>query len=138
MDAVDIISEIRELNLPDDRGRVSTGKGEYVVVGGAVKALHGLRQTDDIDIVVSSHLYHQLKAAGWTSITFPDGNAGLACDRVEIMLNWGGELEQLLPSAEETEGIPIVGLEKVLEWKLVANRAKDQADILKLKAYLGR
>ena len=52
---VDIFKKLKELNFP---------QGEYVVVGGAVTA-HGIRESKDLDILVTPTLYQQLQKQGY-------------------------------------------------------------------------
>ena len=50
----DVITELSRLGLPP---------GHYVVVGGAALAVRGIRETDDIDLVVTTELFELLSHA---------------------------------------------------------------------------
>lgn len=127
MDAATVITTLKAANLPTT---------DYIVVAGAVMAIHGLKHTNDIDIVVSAKLFEQLKSDGWQIITFPEGTEGLMHGSIEVMMRLGGTFEELRESQEIIQGLPVIRLEKVLEWKVAAARAKDQADIRLLEDYL--
>jgi hypothetical protein len=125
MNRSDIISEIRALCLP---------LRQYVVVGGAAMAVRGIRETDDIDLVVTASLFEELERSGWDRKQRPNGKPGLRLGRVEVYLDVNtSEFERstlwLLDRAELVDGIPLVDLETLAGFKASYGRVKDVDDL---------
>ena len=53
---MNIIEKVKELGLKPE---------EFVIVAGSAIAAHGLKETKNIDLVISPEVYGRLKAAGW-------------------------------------------------------------------------
>lgn len=77
MDWQDVVRELGCLNLPVDG---------YVVVGGAALAARGIRETEDIDLVVTANLFQKLEQASWHKRQRPNGKPGLRYGPVEAYL----------------------------------------------------
>lgn len=131
MIAKDILEKVRSLNFP---------AGEYIVAGSAIMVMHNLKETKDIDIVVSSGLFDTCSADdSWEKIQYTYieklGKYFLNKREVELYLdvNHGEEfrpsLEELLSRAEYFEGIPFLSLEDLLKFKKSYGRPKDPAHI---------
>ena len=73
-----VLAELNALDLP---------AAEYVVVGGAVLAVWDLRDTEDIDLVVTQRLFDQLAARGWQRKLRPDGNPSLKARHTKAYLD---------------------------------------------------
>lgn len=132
MDRHRILSEIRRLNLPADA---------YVVVGGAAMAIRGLRQTEDVDLVVTPSLFAELEKSGWRRKQRPSGKPGLLHGPFEAYLDVNTRAFQrstswLLEHAEFVEGIPLVDLGTLAGFKASYGRSKDLADLELLKTHL--
>lgn len=52
----EIINKIKKLNIL---------LGKYVVIAGASLAIRGIRETSDIDILVSPEIYEKFRKKGW-------------------------------------------------------------------------
>lgn len=137
---MDIISEIKKLNFPPT---------DFVVAGSAIMAMYGLKQTNDIDLVVSPNIFKQCQDAGsWESVgyTYSDrlGKHHLKKGVVELYLDVNnGEvfrptLEELLSRAEVFEGISFISMDDLLKFKTSYNRPKDQNDIKLIEEFLGK
>lgn len=130
----DFIERVAQLRLP---------KGEFVVIGsGLLGALH-LRESDDIDLVVSETLFATLAHTdGYHQYEKPTGVCLVGTDsagkEVEIWQDWGEALPfmKLLESAITIDGIFFVHPDILLDWKSKKNRPKDREDVRLLKEYL--
>jgi hypothetical protein len=59
-----VLAELQALKLTS---------GQYVVVGGAALAIRDIRDTEDIDLVVTPQLFDELAARGWQPKARPSG-----------------------------------------------------------------
>ncbi len=103
-----IIAKVKELNLP---------KGSYVVFGSCPLAVAGIREANDIDLLVSEEVFAQLRGAGWQEKDKGPKDKPLAFDCFEAHQNWdfspySPTLKQLLASATEVDGITFASLLK--------------------------
>jgi len=115
---------------------------EYVVVGGAVLALLGIRDTEDIDLVVSERLFADLQDRGWRVKTRPNGKPGLKHGRTEAYLDVNCESFErssswLFENAQEVRsGFPVVDLETLAQFKAGYGRPKDLQDLVLIRRHL--
>jgi hypothetical protein len=56
---MEIIKEVKSLNLPI---------GQYVVFGSGPLQIHGIRESNDVDLLVLPGLFEKLKGEGWVSL----------------------------------------------------------------------
>lgn len=127
-----IIDKVKTLNLPT---------GSYIVFGSCPLALAGLRQSQDIDLLVSEATLEQLKAAGWQQIDKGIKDKPFVDDVFEAHTNWNfgsyrPTLEGLLATATVVEGVAFASLGEVRKWKAISGRPKDLHDIELIDAYL--
>lgn len=125
MNKEEIIAKIKALNLP---------KNSYVVFGSCPLALVGLREANDIDLLVSKEIFEKLRKEGWKELHKSINDRPLVRDVFEAHDNWSFSsysptLEQLLVSATVVDEIPFASLEEVRKWKTASGRSKDLADI---------
>lgn len=125
MDRQEVIAEILALELQAD---------QYIVAGGASMTIRGLRDTSDIDLVVTQELFDRLSALEWVQKPRPNGQPGLKRGRVEVYLDvttpsHAPSIEWLLARADFLAGIPLVDLDTLLAWKQGYGREKDQRDV---------
>ncbi len=133
MNRHDVTRELRALSLPED---------QYVVVGGGVLALLELRDTEDIDLVVTEGLFNQLHEQGWRAKTRPNGKPGLKLSVIEAYLDVNCETFErstswLLEHAQVLDGIPTIDLETLAGFKAGYGRPKDLLDLALLKERAG-
>ena len=100
----------------------------------------GIRDANDIDLLVSEEIFAELKQASWQEVDKGLNDKPLAHDVFEAHQNWNFSsyaptLEQLLKSAMEIDGIPFASLEEVKKWKAASGRSKDLADIKLIDKY---
>ena len=128
----EIIAKVTALNFP---------KGSYVVFGSGPLALHGVREANDIDLLVSKELFAELKKAGWQLIDKGLNDNPLVRDVFEAHTNWSFSpynptLEHLLANAMVMDGIPFASLEEVRKWKIASGGSKHLHDVSLIDAYL--
>lgn len=127
----DIVSKVKSLNLP---------KGSYVVYGAAPLAAVGLRETNDIDLLVSGEIFKQLKERGWKMINKGPNDTPLTREVFEAHDTWSFSaynptLEDLLKNSFEVDGVPFASLGDVRKWKTATGRQKDLDDIKLIDSY---
>lgn len=131
---MNIIQKVKDLELPI---------GEYVVFGSGPLAIHGIRPTRDVDILVTTKLYNQLKELGWEEKNWDSGGLYLSKDIYEIDDSWNYGVynpnpEEIILKAEVRDGVPFAPLEEVLKWKQAFGRPKDLEDIKLIREYMVR
>lgn len=127
----EIIAKVKSLDLPE---------GSYVVFGSAPLTFAGIREANDIDLLVSKALFEQLKKNGWREVDKGRNDKPLVRDIFEAHKTWdfstyNPTLEGLLSRATDVEGIPIASLEDVRRWKEASGRSKDLMDLELIKKY---
>ena len=128
----EIINKVKALNLP---------KNSYVVFGSCPLAVAGLREAQDVDLLVSKEIFAQLKKGGWPLLEKSPNDKPLVYGVFEAHENWdfssySPTLEQLLASATFIDGIPFAALGEVRKWKAASGRPKDLVDIKLIDEYL--
>jgi hypothetical protein len=128
----EILSKVKKLNLPKD---------SYVVFGSGPMAALGLRESNDIDLLVSKEIYQKLKGLGWQQIEKGPNDNPLTYDVFEVHDNWdfsaySPTLSDLLSNAFEIDGIKFASIKDVQRWKSHLSRPKDLKDIKLIEHYL--
>jgi hypothetical protein len=118
--------KINDLNLP---------KNSFVVVGSGILVALGIRESSDIDLIVSQEVYDLFDAAGWDHDNWSD-QVVLKKDVFEIGRDWYGQnVEQLLKHVQYVDGVPYLSLDEVYEWKKRLRRNKDLVDLKLIDSY---
>lgn len=130
----EIITKVKALNLP---------KGGYIVFGSCPMALAGIRESSDIDMLVSPQLFSELKNQGWKVLQKGPKDNPLVKDDFEAHPNWNFSkykptLAHLLSSAQIVDGVPFASLGEVRKWKSASGRPKDLKDIELIDKYLAK
>lgn len=130
----EIFKRIEKFNLPT---------GQYAVFGSALLDVWGLRDANDLDIIVTPELFEQLKNEGWEE---KQGNGFFILSRLDANVttvqnrptdgDYNPDRIQLIKEAIEINGIPFVRVEEVIACKTAYNRPKDLQDIKMLQDYL--
>ncbi len=113
-----------------------------MVCGSAILELFGIRNAEDIDLLVSPELFAELESIrGWirnpkypTGIDSLDQKAGAKQSLDFMKENYN--LEELLPNAYLHDGIHFMSLEMLMEAKIQLGREKDLQDIKLIAEYL--
>jgi hypothetical protein len=124
-------------------------RGDYAVVGSGVLELHGIREANDTEVVVRDRLCKQL--AGHPDAVMVVHSTGLEYLRLctpygEVHVNRASSfvsatfpgLSRVLESATDSDGIAIIDLRLMRNWKAAVARPKDLADVPRIDAYLAR
>ena len=99
-----IVKSVRAFDLP---------KGEYAVFGSGLMDVYGLRNSKDIDLIVTKKLFEQMKNNPfWQPKRYLDGGVGLMRDDVEVFYQYSS--------------IPWLEQEKVKEFISRAEKIDDQ------------
>lgn len=124
-----VADRVRQLNLPPN---------QFVVVGGAVLEVLGIRASDDIDVVASESILRSLADdPAWNKKEFSDVSYFYQKDGYEVGNDcMGRSFAELVSDTFEMDGIRYVSLATVMAWKKQRNRPKDQADIKLIWEYL--
>lgn len=118
---------IRSLTLPAT---------QYVVIGGAVLEFLGIRNTKEVDLVVSKKIYNKLNTGKWKEYIQDNGKRILSKDGYKIMTSWmGKDLKELQKSSLTIDGIPLMGIDDLVECKTQLGRKKDKEDIKRIALY---
>jgi len=132
------LDELKKLNLP---------KGKYAVFGSGPLAIRALRENKDIDIIVKSDLWQQLKKKHPDKIkkTEDDKAESIYLGNIQILevnyQDWSAfvdDPDKLIDEAEIIQGFSFVKLEHLLECKKIMNRKKDWQDIKLINDYLSK
>ena len=126
MSAVD---KVRVLDLPPD---------QYVVIGSGLLDAWGLRESHDVDLVVSEKLFATLaRTEAFTQGTV-HGDRILTADDYEIFDNWGegGSFEELFAESIIVDGVRFVSPSFLIAWKKGRDLPKDRRDIALLEERL--
>ncbi len=104
-------------------------------------ALAGIRESSDIDMLVSEEVFKKLEVSGWQIFDKGGDDKPLVSGDFEAHANWNFSsykpaLKHLLSSATVLDGIPFASLEEVRKWKVSSGRPKDIADIKLIDNYL--
>jgi len=131
-----LLNSFDSLSLPET-------KGSYAIFGSGPMAIRGLKETHDLDIVVSPSVWDILIKAGHKEDRAPSGTQRILIkdnfnNEIELMKEWfkGVSAEEILESSERISGHWYGSLELLLKWKINMGRPKDAADISIIKEYL--
>lgn len=132
----DHIAKVKELRLPSS---------EFVLVGGSILAIHGIRESDDVDVVVSKRAFEELKKHGWkVDPAFKEKwkRERLTYDVFEIYndvfvkkTNTLLPFEGLLEHIETIDGVQCQTLQHLIFIKLDNGRMKDLEDVALIREY---
>jgi len=117
--------------------RLGLKRGSYVVIGGAVLEILNLRETSDVDLVVSDEVYaHYRDDKKWAEYVQDNGKKVLSHDGYNLMHTWmGNNLKHLLHQSFEVEKIAFMSIDELIEAKRHLGRKKDLEDIMLLEEY---
>ena len=126
-----IIEKVKALGLP---------VGEYVVIGSGLLDAWGLRQSRDIDFVVSDPLFEELRSSGKYSVEEKNDGEVLVSGDVEIWTGWKSDagFDTLSQSAVKVDGVRFAHPDIIIKRKTERGSEKDLNDIRLLKEYLAK
>jgi hypothetical protein len=124
-----LLTELKTLDLP---------LGHFAIFGSAPLAIRGLRDSHDLDIIVSDELYEKLKIQ-YSGAEYQSPLGFLKINDFEISNQWmndGSQVSKMIDEAEMVNGWLFVTLPYVIAWKTSMGRAKDKIDLEMLNEYL--
>ncbi len=127
-----VVERVQVLKLP---------KGDYVVVGGAVMEALNLRDSNDIDIVVSPGVYAKFAAkVHWREYVLSTGKVVLTHNGINLMRSWLGYNLAAIKRRDtfNKDSVEFMGVDQLISCKQHLGRRKDQSDITLLKGHKTR
>ncbi|MBU4162487.1 hypothetical protein KJ859_02815 [Patescibacteria group bacterium] len=128
------LAELKKLNLPKDK---------FAIFGSGPLAINGIRDSEDIDIIVKSDVWDELakKYPKELEKEYSHLEKGklIKIGEIEIYKNWEpwfDDVNLLIDDSDIFEGIRFVKLNYVLEWKKKYGREKDQKDVQLIEEYM--
>lgn len=118
------LEELKKLDLPE---------GEYAIFGSGPLAVRGIREAEDLDVVVTKNLYEKLKEK------YPEEKERINIGNIEVIPPNAPIIEnaeELIKRGEIIKGFRFVSLKDIIEWKKKMGREKDLKDIELVKGYL--
>lgn len=128
----EIIKKVKSLNLPKD---------SYVVFGSGPLAAAGIRETNDIDMLVSPEVFKKLKNDRWKELVKGANDKPLVHEDFEVHSHWNFSpyaptFKHLLKTATESEGVVFASLDEVRKWKEASGGEKHLADVILIDKFL--
>lgn len=132
---MNIFKKLTELNFP---------MGKYVVVGSGPLAARGLRESSDLDLVVTDSFWQELVDFGSYKLKEKNGTEILVepeSEELEILknLNYSTHListKEIIDGADIIQGFPFLNIAHTIKIKTIYGREKDFRDIKLLEDYL--
>ena len=116
--------------------RLDISSDDYVVIGGGVLEALKLRDTNDVDLVVSEALYKEFVKKGWREYIQDDGKRILSHHGYQIMLRYVGKsLRDLKPKSFIFDDICFMSIDDLMAAKQKIGRQKDLDDLKLLRKY---
>lgn len=134
MNRKELVEKLKALGLP---------MGSFVVFGSGPLAAAGIRETNDIDLLVNGRLYAHMKENGWSEKLGANGEHMLENGDFEVSRSWkfgpyNPHFSDLYTAADIFDGIPFVNLHEVRTWKIQSSRPKDRRDIELIDRYMAK
>jgi hypothetical protein len=124
------LHELKELNLsPED----------YLIVSSGSLAIHNIRECNDLDILISKKLFHEL--AQKYPVIVESELSKISLDDIELLYITSytdpeKDFNYQRNRADIIDGIPFQDLQTCLFFKEISSREKDKKDVELIKNYL--
>ncbi|HSX41496.1 MAG TPA: hypothetical protein VLF21_02605 [Candidatus Saccharimonadales bacterium] len=124
--------------------RLGLEPGKYAVFGSGLLDAWGLRKANDLDIVVTTPYFKELRkdpkwidnpGNGFEKISYLDANVTTNQD-TPTDGDYLPSRDEMIRKAVVINGVPFVRVEEVIACKKVMDRLKDQEDIRMINEYL--
>lgn len=135
---------MNNLSYTDELNALEISKEQYLIYGSGPLAVRGLRENNDIDILVTEKVWKELikKHPTLDSIGIDDvPRKYIKIGHIEIDSLLGAyniDVEKLFDDADIINGYRFMNLEDLLKYKIYLGRKKDLEDIEKIQKFLGR
>ncbi len=131
------------MNIFEETKKLNLITGEYIVLGSGILGALGIREIQDIDLLVTPKLFDELKQAGWKYDEVEmEGRMRerLTKDNAEAFKDfWYGEYTpdtmRMIREVDMIKNVPFLPLTKLVEIKKIWNRPKDIQDIQLIEKY---
>lgn len=131
-----LLEQLKKMKLPKDA---------YAIFGSGPIGIRDIRDTHDLDIIVSDELFEEIKSdSSYINKSFEINGRSVEMyykNGIEIYNKWGpGEWDtnKIIQSAEIIDGMPFASLDMVIKWKKIAGREKDLEDIKLIEEYMNK
>jgi len=113
-------------------------ENDWLIFGGSVMAAYGLRETDDLDIMVSDNLYNicfehpafiEFEARFGPGLKLSNSNIEVSSDIMPLKYNFSEALERTSKVIICGVKVNIMSLHFLREWKMESGREKDFKDV---------
>jgi len=126
---MNIKQKILGLKLPEN---------SFIVVGSGILNALGIRESNDIDMIVAQDVFDSLDRIGWEHDTWANQTV-LKKDVFDLGVHWMNvKIEKLLQRATVVDGIPYLSLSDLLAWKIERARPKDILDVKLINDYIAK
>lgn len=123
------------MNFKEGIAKLKLPSGGYVVVGSGILNALGIRNSHDIDLVVTEEVYRSIERLGWEQ-EIQGNRVLLKRDVFDIGRDWHGRsAKEILGHAQIIDGIPYLNLDDLYKWKKEKAREKDLRDVALIDAY---
>lgn len=133
------------MNIKNEVEKLNFKSGQYALIGGAVLSLYGIRDTNDLDLVVLPEVCEELLKNGWKKEEMEPGRFVLRKNGVDIFNNlcidkvfYDREAEDIIKDADVVDGIPVQNLYDLMSFKKFLGRPKDLHDIELIREFLAK
>ena len=114
--------------------------GQCIVIGSGIMGALNIRESSDIDLVVTKELFADLKRKGWR-LGIQHNEEVLQKDDAEVWLTWSisGEtayFDDLMLRSMSINGVQFTTPEYVMQWKQHMAHPKDVRDVKLLEKYI--
>lgn len=131
----ELTAKIKRLHIPAD---------QYVVIGSGIMTALGIRQSADVDLLVTPEVFAELQKRGWkTEVVEIEGRPRekVSTGDVEAFKDfwYGGvtrNVNDLIQTAQHIEGVPFMLLKDLIHFKRSIGREKDLKDIQLIEEYM--
>ncbi len=132
---MNIFEKVKSLNFPT---------GQYVVVGSGILEAKGIRETHDVDVVVTPELFEKCKTEGWEQVPWTYEKIDqiyLKKGEFEVYLDvncrdFNPTFSELIQRAETIDDITFASLQDTINFKRAYNKPKHLADLKLIEKYL--
>jgi hypothetical protein len=128
----ELLYELDKLKLP---------KEKYVIFGNGPLAVRGIRESDDLDIIVTTDLWDKLIKKYKSQIKqFEPQSRVIKIGKIELGKYYSTfkDTKILFKSSELIKGHRYVNMEYLIKWKKALSRDKDKRDLELIKNYLAQ
>jgi hypothetical protein len=130
----------RIISVPEEVEKLRLPRNSFIVMGSGILSALGIRPVNDIDLVVRTSVFAELRQSGWTDAIASSGQKRIEKDMFEVYDSWTEvgsikTVDQLLEEATVIDGIPYNPLDKVYAAKYLRGRDKDLVDLQLIEDY---